>query len=112
MRLKLLFDQNISFRVIEKIKELFPASSHVAREGLEKASDEAIWLFAKEHGYTIVTKDSDFNDMAVLRGAPPYIVWIRSGNSRVEDIARLLIKYADEITHSFSRGSEKIIEIY
>ncbi len=33
MRIKLLFDQNISYRVIEKIKDLFPDSSHVARIG-------------------------------------------------------------------------------
>ena len=57
---------------------------------LDTASDDAIWAFARRGGFAIVTLDSDFADMAALRGAPPKIIWLRCGNQPTEAIARLL----------------------
>ncbi len=69
--MKLLFDQNISFRVIGLFKELFPEASHVKEFNLQFASDKQILNFAKEHEYNIVTFDSDFYDLVTLYGHPP-----------------------------------------
>jgi len=46
--MKLLFDQNISFRIIEKISNLFPESKQVRQIGLEDCKDFEIWEFAKK----------------------------------------------------------------
>ena len=54
------------------------------------ASDSAVWTFAAEHGYTIVSKDADFHQRTLLRGAPPKVAWIRRGNCSVSDMAYLL----------------------
>ena len=54
------------------------------------ADDEAIWQFAATHGFVIVTKDDDFRQRSVLRGAPPYVVWVRLGNCRTADVERFL----------------------
>ena len=88
--MKLLIDQNISYRLITSLKNIFPEITHTKELSLETASDEDIWKYAKENGYVIVTKDSDFNDLAVLRGLLPKIIWIQKGNCSTDDILRLL----------------------
>lgn len=95
--MKLLFDQNISHRILDKLPELFKESSSVKREGIINETDKVIWEFAKLGGFVIVTRDSDFNDLTALYGFPPKIVWIRSGNLKTDDIADLLIRNFDAI---------------
>jgi predicted nuclease of predicted toxin-antitoxin system len=42
--LKLLFDANLSPKLVRRLTELFPDSAHVFGTGLEKSTlDEAIW---------------------------------------------------------------------
>jgi len=84
--LKLLFDQNISFRVVNKLLDLYPGSDQLKRLGLENKSDREIWAFAKEKGHTIVTFDSDFYDLATLYGHPPKIIWLRIDNTNRENL--------------------------
>ena len=57
--MKLLFDQNLSPKLVNWLADLYPGSSHVLSLGLDRASDEAIWEYARDHGYAIVTKDAD-----------------------------------------------------
>jgi predicted nuclease of predicted toxin-antitoxin system len=87
---KLLFDNNISHRVIARIVDIFPNSTHVMLENLDESSDIDIWKFAKKHSSTIVTKDSDFNDLVIYKGIPPKVIWIKIGNCRVTDIENIL----------------------
>ena len=94
---KLLLDQNISFRVVRKVSFLFPEAKQVRELGLENSSDQDIWEFARTHGFSIVTFDADFYDLAALKGHPPKIIWLRTGNTRTDDIAQLLLDKADDI---------------
>jgi predicted nuclease of predicted toxin-antitoxin system len=66
--MKLLFDQNISHRIIHKLKSIFPGCTQVRLEGLENATDTNIWNYAKKYGFSIVTFDADFYDLATLNG--------------------------------------------
>lgn len=92
--MKILLDQNISFRVVKKIQTLYTEARQVRELGLENASDKQIWSFAKEHHFTIVTFDADFYDLANLLGHPPKIIWLRTGNTGTEHIAALLLEKA------------------
>jgi predicted nuclease of predicted toxin-antitoxin system len=74
--MKLLFDQNISYRIIKLLSDDFKDSSHVKKERLVNEPDRVIWEFAKINGYTIVSQDADFNDLCLLNGFPPKIIWI------------------------------------
>lgn len=94
---KLLLDQNISFRVVRKISFVFPEAKQVRELGLENFTDQDIWEFARTHGFSIITFDADFYDLAALMGHPPKIIWLRTGNTRTDDIARLLLDKAEEI---------------
>lgn len=95
--MKLLFDQNLSPRLVELMADCYPASTHVLIHTLDCASDEAVWAFAREHGYTLVTKDSDFHELSVLRGSPPKVVWIRVGNCSTIQIEAILRKHVSDV---------------
>jgi predicted nuclease of predicted toxin-antitoxin system len=87
---RLLFDQNISFRIISKIKLKFPEAKQVRELGIENYSDVEIWKFAKEKEDTIVTFDSDFYDLSHFKGFPPKIIWLRFGNTKTDFIANII----------------------
>ena len=88
--MRLLFDNNLSPRLVSNIADAFPDASHVALVGLERSADEDVWEYARAGGYIIVTKDADFNDLSALRGVPPKVVWLRVGNCPTTRIATLL----------------------
>ena len=95
--MKLLFDQNISFRIVAKINSIFPNSKQVRQVKLEDIKDTLIWKFAKENDFTIVTFDSNFSDIANLQGHPPKIIWLRGGNMTTNSIAELLKVHQENI---------------
>ena len=88
--MNLLFDQNISPRIVNQLSSGFPEAKHVRQVGLEDASDMLIFEFAKKNNFIIVTFDSDFVDLNVVRGIPPKIIWIRTGNLTTKSVADLL----------------------
>lgn len=88
--MKLLFDQNLSPKLVFQLSDIYPDSKHVFELGMGSSTDMEIWKFAREKGYTIVSKDSDFSDMTVLRGFPPKLIWIRRGNCNTHLVAQLL----------------------
>jgi len=88
--LKLLFDQNLSYRLVAALETIYPGSAHVRLLGMERASDETIWRYAKENQFTIVTQDSDFNERSVVFGHPPKVIWLKGGNTSTNRILALL----------------------
>ena len=87
------------------------SSTHVMFEGLDEAIDEDVWSFAKKFGYTIVTKDSDFNDMVILRGVPPKVVWIQRGNCKVESIVELLFQNEKTIKEFIDSDIDSLLKL-
>lgn len=88
--MRLLFDQNLSFRLADSLADVYPGSSHVRNLRLDEADDNDIWRYAAENGFIIVSKDSDFHQMSLLYGHPPKMVWLRVGNGPTSTIAELL----------------------
>ncbi|PCI08167.1 MAG: hypothetical protein COB73_07250 [Flavobacteriaceae bacterium] len=84
--MKLLFDQNISFRLLRKINDLYPNAKQVKNLGLENSSDIEIFEYAKKNNFAIVTFDSDFCDLNIIKGFPPKIIWIRTGNTTTKNL--------------------------
>jgi predicted nuclease of predicted toxin-antitoxin system len=78
---KLLFDENLSYRLVGSLGDLYPGSAHVRDLGLVGATDANIWAFAAESGYIIVSKDTDFYQRSVAYGGPPLTIWLRVGNA-------------------------------
>lgn len=88
--MKLLFDQNLSPRLVERLADLFPGSQHVLQLGLDRSSDEVLWIYARDQAFLIVTKDVDFNELSALRGFPPKVIWLCLGNCTTAAIESLL----------------------
>ena len=105
--MKLLFDQNISYRIVKKIEGAYPDSDQVKKLGLSDSTDLQIWDYARKNGYTIVTFDSDFMDMANLKGHPPKIIWLRTGNTRTDSIANLLLSKVDQVAEFLNNRDNK-----
>jgi predicted nuclease of predicted toxin-antitoxin system len=105
--MKLLFDENLSFKLAELLSDLFPGSVHIR----DRADDRAIWAYAAENGLAIVSLDSDFAEMAAVFGSPPKVIWLRSGNQPTEVTADLLRTHF-AIIRSFETDDVACIEIY
>jgi len=88
--MKLLFDQNLSPRLVSRLADLYPDASHVALVGLGHALDRQVWEYARVHDLMIVTKDADFSELSILYGIPPKILWLRLGNCTTNQIETLL----------------------
>ena len=95
--MKLLFDQNLSFKLCQAIADLFPGSSQVRLLGMAEADDTIVWQHAKANAVALVTQDSDFADMAALYGSPPKVIWLRCGNQPTCVIEKLLRDHAQAI---------------
>jgi len=87
---KLLFDENLPAELAGRLADIYPASTSVAEALQRPASDMEVWNFARQQGFTIATKDNDFEQLAYLRGYPPKVIWLRCGNVPTERIEKLL----------------------
>jgi predicted nuclease of predicted toxin-antitoxin system len=103
--MNLLFDQNISFRILKWIDDIFPGSISVHDLEYKNPHDLDVWKFAKVNNFTIVTFDSDFIDISNLRGYPPKIIWLRMGNTSTKNIADR-IRSEQRSIEEFLRNSE------
>ncbi len=88
--MKLLLNQNLSYRIVDKIDDIYPDSKQVTQVGLENKSDLEIWKYARDNNFTVVTFDSDFYDLSLIRGIPPKIIWLRIGNTKTDNIVKVL----------------------
>ena len=95
--MKLLFDQNLSPTLVDLLAEAYPGSSHVQTVGLDRANDDAVWRHAQEQGFTIVTKDSDFQERGQVAGSNAKVIWIRRGNCTTAQVAAMLEEHRPEV---------------
>jgi predicted nuclease of predicted toxin-antitoxin system len=104
--MKLLFDQNLSPRLPRLLADIYPESIHVRDVGMLESADIDIWQYAKQNGFAIVSKDSDFQQWSLLYGAPPKFIWLRVGNCTRDRIENLLRKHSASI-HTFEIDHNK-----
>jgi predicted nuclease of predicted toxin-antitoxin system len=110
--MKLLFDQNLPPKLASFCKVNFADSEHLSDIGLEAAEDLIVWEYAKSNNFTIVTKDSDFNNIVSLFGFPPKIIWIRKGNTTTLQLKTLITDYIDQIRSFVGDNVNGIMTIY
>jgi predicted nuclease of predicted toxin-antitoxin system len=108
----LLFDENLSPNLADRLMDIYPGSVHVSSVGLGNEFDRAVWEYARQNDYMIVTKDADFSEMSILMGFPPKVVWIRRGNCSTRDIENLLRENYDAISNLSDSPSTGILALY
>ena len=96
--MKLLFDQNLSPKLVTCVADLYPDSTHVHVVAIDRLADKELRDYARREGFVIVTKDSDFSDLSILLGFPPKVIWIRRGNCSTATIETILREHAEDIS--------------
>jgi predicted nuclease of predicted toxin-antitoxin system len=94
---KLLIDENLSFKLVPRLADLFPGSVHVRDVGMLRTDDVVVMKFAADNGFCIVTKDEDFHQRLLLFGPPPKLVRITRGNCSTAVIEEMLRVNAEAI---------------
>lgn len=111
--MKLLLDENLSWRMIKKLIPFFKEVMHVSSLKINQpASDISIWNYAKENDFTIVSKDDDFEKIVLLRKAPPKLLFLKTNNAETNKTAELIIENKEKIIEFINSNENDIFEIY
>ena len=110
--MKLLFDQNLSFKLCARLSDLFPDSKPVRQLGLDRSDDRVVWQHAKDNDFMLVTQDSDFAGMAAHYGHPPKVIWLRCGNQPIAAVEALLRRHAKNIAEFDQNITAACLEIF
>lgn len=110
--MKLLLDENLSYRLVQSLQDAYPGATQVRLAGLEQANDQLIWSFAKKNNYVIVTKDDDFQGLLGITGFPPKLIRLLKGNCTNKIIIEALLHNVDAITTALEDPHIGFVEIY
>jgi predicted nuclease of predicted toxin-antitoxin system len=94
---KFLIDEQLSFRLVAALAEIFPGTAHVERSGLGGKSDAAVWEHARAGGFAVLTRDEDFLRLSFERGQPPKLVLLRLGNCSTAEVLAAIMRHRDAI---------------
>ena len=107
--MKLLLDENLSPRLLTRIRRFYPGSRHVEQVGLKGRSDRAIWEYARQNNFIIASKDNDFRQRSFLYGPPPKVIWLAVGNAGTGAIAKLLTEEVQTVREFFAQPEEGLL---
>ena len=111
--MKLLLDANLSWRLVTKLNLYFEECFHVDHIGLSTpAKDAEIWNYALINNLIIVTNDDDFFNLANLKGFPPKVLLLKTGNHSNSYMEELLVKHKEAIKKFALSDEGGVLEIY
>lgn len=110
--MKLLLDQNLSFRLCRALADLYPGSQQVRRLSLDRTDDRLIWSYAGRHDFMLVSQDADLAELAALFGPPPKLIWLRCGNQPTATVEAILRVHIQAIEAFERNPAAACLEIY
>ena len=110
--MKLLLDQNLSYRIVKSLTEVYPGSTQVSVLRMGRSTDREIWDYAQQNDFAIVTLDADFHEYSMLENAPPLVVWLRCGNQPSKVILEKLLHNREVIQQAQDNPAVWCVEIY
>lgn len=87
--MKLLFDESLSPKLVDLLRDLFPESESALRNGLAGAGDLRILEYAGTGGFILVSTDSDFESL-LRKYSAAHVVILRSCNYPTQVAAEVL----------------------
>jgi predicted nuclease of predicted toxin-antitoxin system len=108
---KLLLDENLSYRLVARLTETFPGTAHLDELNLRGQPDTAIWDYALKHGFVLVSKDDDFRQLSFFRGHPPKVIWLVVGNAVTKIIAELILQNRAIIEDFVNRTDDALLTL-
>lgn len=109
--MKLLFDHHLAPKLVKRLSDHYPASTHVCQIGLDRVDDPVIWEYARANDFVIVTKDADFTDLSVLRGFPPKVIWLKLGNCTTQQVEAAIRRHTEAIAEFATDPINGLLEI-
>ena len=111
--MKILVDQNISFRLLPRIRPAFPDAFHVRDLGLTDFNDFHIFRYARDKSFdAILTLDEDFYNIQLEHGVPPKVIWLRTGNCPTATLAAVMLRNAELIQNFMLDVHHDCLEIF
>jgi predicted nuclease of predicted toxin-antitoxin system len=112
MEIRLLLDANLSWRSVKTLKEHFDDCCHVDNTGLSvPAQDTEIWEYARKNNFLVVTNDEDFLYLSTIKGFPPKILLLKTGNQSRKYIEQILIKTKEQILAFVTSSEYGVLEL-
>ena len=109
--MKLLLDENLSRRLVPFLVHDYPGTSQVSLLGMEQASDMDLWRYAKQESFVVVTRDADFQEIALVHGHPPSVIWLKTENPSKAVTLKLLLDYREHIVQALQFDGLGIVEL-
>lgn len=110
--MRFLLDANLSWRLVKALETQKHEVTHVNQCILpQPASDKAIWNYAIQKGYVIVTKDIDFLRLSEMHGFPPQVVLVRHQNKSWRQYAEIIKNSLPDIEKAFESEKCAIVEL-
>ena len=110
--MKLLLDQNISYKLIKPLSKLYEEVVQVSRLGMGQTTDAMVWQYALTYGYTIVTHDAYFAERNALTGFPIKVIWLRCEDTSTDNLLRVLSENLQAITAFHADASRSCLEFF
>jgi len=111
--MNLLLDANLSWRLSRNLSNHFEKVRHVDQIGIGiPAKDLDIWEWSRKNDFIIVTNDEDFLNLLIMKGFPPKVILLRTGNQSNKYLSDLLIQKKENILNLSESDHYGIIEFY
>lgn len=111
--MKILVDQNISFRLVAHLTDAFSEVEHIKAFDLIDSNDYQIFMFARQQGYSaVLTQDEDFYSLLLEHGTPPKVIWLRVGNCSTMFLSEVILRNAGIIESFLKETGQDCLEIY
>lgn len=112
MSLRLLLDANLSWRSAAVLKKHYGDCFHVDHVNLNvPAQDAEIWEYAKQNDLVIVSNDEDFLNLLVVKGFPPKVVLLKTGNQSRAAVERLLVSIKPQVVNLHASAELGLLEV-
>lgn len=109
--MKILLDENVSWRIIKFIENCFDEVKHISSISTNRLSDKDIWDYAKINSFTILTYDADFRNFVSYYNYPPKVVWLSTCNISKAKLAELIKNNIDSINEFGNNDDFGILEL-
>ncbi len=109
--MKLLLDENLSRRLVPFLQHDYPGSSQVVLLGMESATDRDVWQVARDQDFVVVTRDADFEELSLVWGQPPKVIWLKARNQSRAATLKILLDNRATIEEALIDQGRACIEI-
>lgn len=108
--MRFVVDNQLPASLSRLIAEAGHDSVHVAMVGLDAASDEVLWSWARREERIVVSKDEDLFFLASRPGDRGSLLWVRIGNCRRDALHHAFEQAIPSIVGAFEAG-QRIVEL-